>query len=145
MQYRDLNSLSTIYKFSMLAPTPSPVSVSKSFEARWKKYFQINFYPSGLRPKSTEPCKNLSVKKNPLYRRVSAGWPARTYLLWLCADTGCNLEDLPEAMDNRDRWRDIQGNPCCQRDLMMMMMMMMMNFMSITILWLEIRRRCQWS
>ena len=23
----------------------------------------------------------------------------------LCADTGCNLEDLPGAMDDRDGWR----------------------------------------
>ena len=23
-----------------------------------------------------------------------------------CADTGCSLEDLPRAMDNRDRWQE---------------------------------------
>ena len=23
-----------------------------------------------------------------------------------CADTGCSLEDLPGAMDNRDRWQE---------------------------------------
>ena len=38
----------------------------------------------------------------------------------LCADTGCSLEDLLGAMDDRG-WieRKSQGNPCCQRDLMM--------------------------
>ena len=24
----------------------------------------------------------------------------------LCADTGCSLEDLPEAMDDREGWRE---------------------------------------
>ena len=32
------------------------------------------------------------------------GWPARTYLQQLCANTGCSLEDLPGAMDDRDGW-----------------------------------------
>ena len=30
---------------------------------------------------------------------------ARTYLQ-LCADTECSLQDLPLAMDDRDRWRE---------------------------------------
>ena len=34
--------------------------------------------------------------------RAKAGWPARTYIQLLCADTGCRLEDLPRAMDDRD-------------------------------------------
>ena len=36
--------------------------------------------------------------------RAKAGWPARTYIQQLCADTGCSLEDLPGAMDDRDGW-----------------------------------------
>ena len=36
--------------------------------------------------------------------RVWAGQPLRTYIQQLCADTGCNLEDLPEAMDDREGW-----------------------------------------
>ena len=31
---------------------------------------------------------------------------ARTYIQLLCADTGCIPEDLPEAMDDRDGWRE---------------------------------------
>ena len=38
----------------------------------------------------------------PSYGRAKAGRPARTYVQQLCADTGCNPEDLPEAMDDRD-------------------------------------------
>ena len=34
------------------------------------------------------------------------GRPARIYIQQLCADTGCSLEDLPEAMDDREGWRE---------------------------------------
>ena len=37
------------------------------------------------------------------------GQPARTYIQQLCADTGCSLEDLPEAMDDRDGWQERVG------------------------------------
>ena len=36
--------------------------------------------------------------------RANAGWPAWTYIQQLCVDTGCSLEDLSEAMDNREGW-----------------------------------------
>ena len=38
--------------------------------------------------------------------QAKAGRPARTYIQQLCADTGCSLEDLLEAMDNREGWRE---------------------------------------
>ena len=38
------------------------------------------------------------------YRHASIGRPTRTYLQQLWKDTGCSLEDLLEAMDNRDEW-----------------------------------------
>ena len=41
-----------------------------------------------------------------IYGQAKAGWPARTYIQQLCEDTGCNLEDLPEAMNNREKWRE---------------------------------------
>ena len=40
----------------------------------------------------------------PLHGRAKAATLARTYIQQLCADTGCCLEDLPEAMDDRERW-----------------------------------------
>ena len=40
------------------------------------------------------------------YGRAKAGWPARTYIQQLCEDTGCGPEDLPEAMNNREKWRE---------------------------------------
>ena len=42
----------------------------------------------------------------PSQRRAKAGCPARTYIHQLCADTGCSPEDLPKAMDDRERWRE---------------------------------------
>ena len=38
--------------------------------------------------------------------RAKAGRPARTYIQQLCEDTGCCPEDLPEAMNDREKWRE---------------------------------------
>ena len=38
--------------------------------------------------------------------RDSSSRPAKTYLQQLCADTGWCLQDLPGAIDDRDRWRE---------------------------------------
>ena len=43
----------------------------------------------------------------PTYGRAKAGRPARTYIQQLCEDTGCNPEDLPEAMNDREKWREM--------------------------------------
>ena len=42
----------------------------------------------------------------PSHGRAKAKRPARTYSEQLCADTGCCLEDLLEAIDDRERWRE---------------------------------------
>ena len=42
----------------------------------------------------------------PSHGRAKAGRPARTYIQQLCADTGCSLEDLSRAMDDRDGWQE---------------------------------------
>ena len=42
----------------------------------------------------------------PSHGRAIVERPARTYLQQLCMDTGCSLEDLPEAMDNRNGWQE---------------------------------------
>ena len=43
---------------------------------------------------------------NPAYGQAKAGRPTRTYIQQLCDDTGCNPEDLPEAMNDRETWRE---------------------------------------
>ena len=42
----------------------------------------------------------------PTYAQAKAGRPARTYIQQLCEDTGCNPEDLLEAMNDREKWRE---------------------------------------
>ena len=50
----------------------------------------------------------------PTYGRVKAGRTARTYIQQLCVDTGCSPEDLPEAINDGEKWRervrDIRAN-----------------------------------
>ena len=50
----------------------------------------------------------------PTYGQAKAGRPARTYIQQLCEDTGCSPEDLPEAMNDREKWwertRDIRAS-----------------------------------
>ena len=48
----------------------------------------------------------------PSQGRAKAGRPARTYIRLLCADTGCILEDLLKAMDDKERWRERVRNIC---------------------------------
>ena len=42
----------------------------------------------------------------PTYGRGKLGWPAGTYIQQLGEDTGCSLEDLPEVMNDREKWRE---------------------------------------
>ena len=57
------------------------------------------------------------------YGWAKAGRPAWTFILQLCEDMGCSPEDLPEVMNDREKWRervrDIRASG---------MMMMMMSF-----------------
>ena len=42
----------------------------------------------------------------PTHDQAKAGRLARTYIQQLFEDTGCNHEDMPEAMNNREKWRE---------------------------------------
>ena len=42
----------------------------------------------------------------PTHGRAKAGQPARTYIQQLCEDTGCCPEDLPWAMNDREKWQE---------------------------------------
>ena len=42
----------------------------------------------------------------PTYGQAKVGRPARTYIQQLCEDTGCNPKDQPEAMKDREKWRE---------------------------------------
>ena len=49
----------------------------------------------------------------PTHGRAKAGRPAQTYIQQLCEDTGCSPENLPDAMNDREKWwervRDIRA------------------------------------
>ena len=57
---------------------------------------------------------NDVLQWTPTYGRAKAGRPARTYIQQLCEDTGCSPENLPESMNDREKWgervRDIRAN-----------------------------------
>ena len=42
----------------------------------------------------------------PAYGQAKAGRPARKYIQQLCEDMGCSPEDLPEAMNDKEKWRE---------------------------------------
>ena len=46
------------------------------------------------------------AETTPTHGRAKAGRPARTYIQQLCEHTGCSPEDLPEAMNDREKWRE---------------------------------------
>ena len=52
----------------------------------------------------------------PTHGRAKAGRPARTYIQQLCEDTGCCLEDLPEAMKSGERGSGISVLPARHDD-----------------------------
>ena len=45
-------------------------------------------------------------QRTPSHGRAKAGRPAWTYIQLLCVDTGWSPEDTPEAMDDREEWRE---------------------------------------
>ena len=49
---------------------------------------------------------------NPTYGQAKAGRPAQTYIQQLCEDTGCSPEDLPDTMNDRERWRERVRDIC---------------------------------
>ena len=50
--------------------------------------------------------KTFQLFTKDYYYRAKSGWPARTYIQQLCEDTGCSPEELPEAMNDRENWRE---------------------------------------
>ena len=50
----------------------------------------------------------------PTYGRAKARQPARTYTQQLCEDTGCSSEELPEAMNDREKWQERIRDICAR-------------------------------
>ena len=54
----------------------------------------------------------------PTYGRAKAGRPARTYIQQLHEDTGCSPQDLPKAMNDREKWRERVRDICASSTMM---------------------------
>ena len=61
---------------------------------------------SGRLPRARDELISDVLLWTPTYGRAKAGRPARTYIQQLCEDTGCSPEDTPEAMNDREKWRE---------------------------------------
>ena len=72
--------------------------ISKTIQIKWTRH-------AGLLWRSKDELISDILQWTPFYGRENVEQPTKTYLLQLCADTECSLEDLPEAMNDRDEWR----------------------------------------
>ena len=72
--------------------------IMKTIQTRWTRH-------AGHCWRSKDEIISDVLLWTPAYGQSKAGWPARTYIQQLCDDMGCNPEDLPEAMNNRETWR----------------------------------------
>ena len=72
--------------------------ITKTIQARWTRHAEHCW-------RSRDELISDVLLWTPTYGRAKAGWPARIYIQQLCEDTGCSPEDMPEAMNNREKWR----------------------------------------
>ena len=56
--------------------------------------------------RSRDEIVSVELMWTPAYGQSKAGRPARTFIQQLCDDKGCNPEDLPEAMNDKETWRE---------------------------------------
>ena len=123
-------SLKLVDKFTYLGSSVS--STEKDIDTRLTKAWMAidklsNIWKSNMTDKMSPITKTIQVRRTghaghcwksrdelisdvllwtPTYGRAKSGRPARTYIQQLCEDTGCSPEDLPEAMNDREKWRE---------------------------------------
>ena len=73
--------------------------IMKTIQIRWTRH-------AGHCWRSRDELISDVLLWTPTHGRAKAGRPARTYIQQLCEDTGCSSEDLPEAMNDREKWRE---------------------------------------
>ena len=73
--------------------------ITKTIQVRWTRH-------AGHCWRSREELISEVLLWTPTYGRAKAGWPAWTYIQQLCEDTGCSPEDLPEVINDREKWRE---------------------------------------
>ena len=90
----------------VLAATPhktptvrSPAPITKTIQVRRTRH-------AGHCWRSRDELISDVLLWTPTYSWAKSGQPAQTYIQQLCEDTGCSPEDLPEAMNDREKWRE---------------------------------------
>ena len=73
--------------------------ITKTIQVRWTRH-------AGHYWRSRDELISDVLLWTPAHGRAKAGRPAWTYIQQLCEDTGCCPEDLPEAMNDREKWRE---------------------------------------
>ena len=73
--------------------------ITKTIHARWTRH-------AGHCWRSKDEIVSDVLLWTPAYGQSKAGRPARTFIQQLCDDTGCNPEDLPKSMNDREAWRE---------------------------------------
>ena len=90
-------------------------------EATWNNCSTATCRPSHKSNKQDEPDMRSTVEIirdlllwTIVYGRSHVSRPTKIYIDQLCEDTGCQLNDPPGVMDDREGWRESHGTPCYQ-------------------------------
>ena len=89
--------------------------ITKTIQVRWTRH-------AGHCWRSKNELISDILLWTPSHGWAKVGQPARTYIQQLCANTGCSLEDLPGAIDDREAWRERVREIELADDMMMLMM-----------------------
>ena len=73
--------------------------ITKTIQVRWTRH-------AGHCWRSRDELISDVLLWTATYCRAKAGRPARTYIQQLCEDTEYSPEDQPEAMNDREKWRE---------------------------------------
>ena len=73
--------------------------ITKTIQVRWTRH-------AGHCWRSRDELISNVLQWTPIYDQAKAGWSARTYIQQLCEDMGCSPEDLPEGMNDGEKWRE---------------------------------------
>ena len=92
----------TPHKAPIIRP---PAPITKTIQVRRTRH-------AGHCPRSRDELISDVLLWTPTYGRAKAGEPVRTYIQQLCEDTGCCPEDLPEAMNHGEKWRERVRDIC---------------------------------
>ena len=79
--------------------------VTKTIQVRWTRH-------AGHCWRSRDELISDVLLWTPTYGWAKAGRPSRTYIQQLCEDMGCGPEDLPEAMNDREKWLERVRDIC---------------------------------